>query len=281
MKTKELHNYISSQLHEIYPINEAGSITAILLDEIFGITRTDLIVNSSWEVSKDQQKRLENLLSRLITNEPIQYVLGKADFYNRSFHVNQQVLIPRRETEELVDLIIQENNKPNLSILDIGTGSGCIPITLQLELKAAKVDAIDISEAAIAVAQANASMLNATIGCFKMNALSKWTLKNQYDIIVSNPPYVTISEKEQMERHVLDYEPHLALFVENDDPLIFYNAVIERATSQLFTNGKLYFEINEALGKEVKYKMEQEGFIDVEIIKDMQGKDRIVKGQLK
>jgi len=193
MKTKELHNYISSQLHEIYPINEAGSITAILLDEIFGITRTDLIVNSSWEVSKDQQKRLENLLSRLITNEPIQYVLGKADFYNRSFHVNQQVLIPRRETEELVDLIIQENNKPNLSILDIGTGSGCIPITLQLELKAAKVDAIDISEAAIAVAQANASMLNATIGCFKMNALSKWTLKNQYDIIVSNPPYVTIS----------------------------------------------------------------------------------------
>jgi len=280
MKTKELHNYISSQLHEIYPINEAGSITAILLDEIFGITRTDLIVNSSWEVSKDQQKRLENLLSRLITNEPIQYVLGKADFYNRSFHVNQNVLIPRRETEELVDLIIKENNKPNLKLLDVGTGSGCIPITLQLELKNAVVEAVDISDLAIEVAQGNATQLNSNIRFYKMDALSKWTLKNQYDIIVSNPPYVTISEKEKMEQHVLAYEPHLALFVENDNPIIFYNAIIKGACSTLRPNGKLYFEINEALGKEVKYKMEQEGFTDVEIIKDMQGKERIVKGQL-
>lgn len=281
MKTKELHNFIASQLHEIYPINEAGSITALLLDEIFGITRTDLIVNDSWEMTTNQKNKLESSLTRLKSHEPIQYVLGKADFYNRSFQVNQHVLIPRRETEELVDLIIKENDTPHLAILDIGTGSGCIPITLQLELKDAKVDTIDISEAAIEVAQGNAAKLNAEIGCVKMDALSEWTMANKYDIIVSNPPYVIISKKETMEQHVLAYEPHLALFVENDNPLLFYNVIIERAASLLFPNGKLYFEINEALGKEVKSKMEQKGFHNVRIIKDMQGKDRIVMGQLK
>jgi HemK-like putative methylase len=170
------------------------------------------------------------------------------------------------------------------SILDIGTGTGLIALQMAQRTGAETIDALEIENKAFeqAVENFENSSWADRLYCYHTSLQEfEEEIEEQYDLIVSNPPYVTISEKEKMERHVLDYEPHLALFVENDDPLIFYNAVIERATSQLFTNGKLYFEINEALGKEVKYKMEQEGFIDVEIIKDMQGKDRIVKGQLK
>jgi len=278
MKSKDLHNSIATELQDLYQENEAKNISSILLEALYGIDRTALIVDQEITQTSKSENQLNDALARLKQHEPIQYVLEKAHFYGRDFIVNPSVLIPRRETEELVHLILQDH--PNFSgkILDIGTGSGCIPITLSLELPQAEVASIDISTEAIKVANQNANALHAHVFFQVMNVLSASKLPARYDIIVSNPPYVMNREKKQMQENVLDHEPHLALFVEDDDPLIFYHAIIKKAAESLNRAGMLYFEINEQFGSEVASKMESNSFQNVEIIKDMQGKDRIIKG---
>jgi release factor glutamine methyltransferase len=280
MKSKDLHNSISTELHVLYPENEANSISSILLEEIFGIDRTALMVDQEISKTDQSEKRLHDAIARLKLHEPIQYVLGTAHFYGRDFLVNPSVLIPRRETEELVDLIISDHAGFDGKILDIGTGSGCIPITLSLELPQASVESIDISSEAIGVANQNAIALNAKVSFQEMNVLSTSFFPKRYDLIVSNPPYVMDKEKKQMQENVLVHEPHLALFVEDNNPLIFYHVIVKKAKESLHKGGMLYFEINEQFGREVASEMESKGFQKIVIMKDMQGKDRIVKGEL-
>jgi len=280
MKSKDLHNFIATELQDLYPENEAKNISSMLLEALFGIDPTALIVDQEITNTDKSEKKLNDAIAQLKRHEPIQYVLGQAHFYDRDFMVNPKVLIPRRETEELVHLILQDH--PNFSgkILDIGTGSGCIPITLSLELPQAVVASIDISTEAINVAKQNANALNANVSFQEMNVLSASAFPDKYDIILSNPPYVMEKEKKKMQENVLDHEPHLALFVEDDDPLIFYLTIIKKAAESLNKNGMLYFEINEQFGSEVASEMEHNGFQTVVIIKDMQGKDRMVKGHI-
>ncbi len=278
MKSKDLHNSIATELREVYPEMEAKNIASILLEELYGISQTDLVLNNL--IQSYNRKKIEEVISRLKRNEPIQYVLGKAHFYGRDFKVNPNVLIPRKETEELVDHIIKDHPSFNGRILDIGTGSGCIPITMSIELTDATVEAVDISQDALETARENAKLLNANIVFHQLDTLSKEHLPSTYDIIVSNPPYVMAREKKLIQANVLNHEPHLALFVEDGDPLAFYNAIISKATRSLNPKGMLYFEINEQFGNEVSEVMENAGFRNIKIIKDMQGKDRIVKGFL-
>ncbi|MDH5367309.1 MAG: peptide chain release factor N(5)-glutamine methyltransferase [Cyclobacteriaceae bacterium] len=280
MKTKDLYNSISSELESLYTNQEAKNISFLLLESIFGINQTDIIVNKTLNISEEKEYELKRCLDRLKKHEPIQYVLEKADFYGRVFKVDTNVLIPRSETEELVDLVIKENKIPNLKILDIGTGSGCIPITLKLELSDPTVEAIDINKSALSVAQQNATDLKAQVSFHQLNILNQELRPIHYDIIISNPPYVTQSEKPLMRANVLNYEPHLALFVEDNDPLIFYNTITKHSKNALQKGGQLYFEINENLGVQVAKIMEETGFKNVRVIQDLNGKDRIVTGVL-
>ncbi len=255
---------------------EAKNISSMLLEEFYGISQTDFILNNS--VKSYHRKEVEEAINRLKHNEPIQYVLGKAHFYGRDFKVNPNVLIPRKETEELVDHIIKDHPNFGGRILDIGTGSGCIPITLSIELTDATVEAIDISQDALEIARENTKSLNTSIVFHQLDILSSEQLPNTYDIIVSNPPYVLDKEKALMQPNVLNHEPHLALFVEDETPLVFYKAIITKATHSLNPKGILYFEINEQFGNEVSEMMKSTRGGNTKIIKDMQGKDRIVKG---
>ena len=280
MKSKDLHNKIVDQLINIYPREEAQSIGAILLDGVCNLNQMDLLVDKDVDYNRHVEKAISQAVERLVQKEPIQYVLGKAHFYGRDFKVDSSVLIPRRETEELVHLIIHDHPNFRGKVLDIGTGSGCISITLKLEIPNAQVEGLDVSGAALTIAKQNADGLDAEITFRELDILSKDELLDRYDIIVSNPPYVMQKEKEQMQNNVLDNEPHLALFVEDDNPLVFYNAIIEKATNSLSKGGFLYFEINEQFGSEVSQAMKKNGFLDVAIIKDMQARDRIVKGYL-
>ena len=276
MKSRDLYNFIVTELSNIYPDSEGENIASIILEELYAISRTGLLTNE--EVG--DPKEVHSILEKLKLNEPIQYVIGKAHFYGRDFIVDPSVLIPRRETEELVHLIINGHRKTKLRVLDIGTGSGCIPITLKLEEPSFEVDAIDISKAALEVATQNALNLGASIKWCLHDVLSKEPLHDKFDIIVSNPPYVTKSEKESMQNNVLQHEPHLALFVEDNNPLLFYQAIVKKAAHSLNVYGMLYFEINEHFGREVAELMTSKGFSQVKIMKDMQGKYRIVKGRL-
>jgi release factor glutamine methyltransferase len=280
MKSKDLYNKIVDQLTNTYVVEEAKSVAEILIEEYFELNKMDLLVNKEIKYGQREKEKVSNALKRLQRNEPIQYVLGKAHFYGRDFKVNPNVLIPRRETEELVYLIRQDHPNFDGRILDIGTGSGCIPITLKLEILNAKVDALDISKAALLTAKQNSDDHAAEINFLEWDILSVDELPKTYDIIVSNPPYVMHKEKELMKENVLDNEPHLALFVEDDEPLIFYKAIIEKATKSLSKGGFLYFEINEQFGNEVTKAMKEATFQNVKIIKDMQGRDRMVKGEI-
>ena len=278
MKSKDLYNSISTELQNTYPEIEAKNIALLLLEEFYAINQTTLITNKEIIINMETNTRLSEAISRLKQNEPLQYILGKARFYGRDFNVNRNVLIPRRETEELVHHIIKDHEKTTQKILDIGTGSGCIPITLSLELSGSMIHAIDISNAALATAQENASTLNALLTFYQIDILGNQPLPDTYNIIVSNPPYVLNKEKEFMRSNVLEYEPHLALFVEDNDPLVFYKTIIKRAQKSLQKEGMLYFEINELYGSDIVKEMKNAGFKKVEVIKDMQDKDRIVKG---
>ncbi|PXY00911.1 peptide chain release factor N(5)-glutamine methyltransferase [Marinifilum breve] len=270
-------NYIKKELESIYSSRESESIAYILLEELLNYSRTQIQLNKTESIQDDQFAKVKEYIADLKDNKPIQYVLGEADFYELKFKVNRHTLIPRPETEELVHAIINENKEANLNILDIGTGSGCIPICLAKHLTNANVSSVDISPEAIQTATKNAKRNKVQV-IFDERDILNWEIYEweQLDIIVSNPPYVTNAEKEKMEKNVLDFEPHTALFVSDHDPLIFYRRIAELAQDHLKKGGRLYFEINENLGREMTVLLEQKGFSSIQVRKDINGKDRMM-----
>lgn len=261
----------------IYEKQEAESLVSWLLEHHLGWRRTQILDEA--EEATFPSKIFEDF-ERLKTGEPIQYIMGKGPFYGRDFLVSPATLIPRNETEELVHLIIKENPKAGLKILDIGTGTGCIPISLALEMKAPKVFAIDISEEALKIAIQNAEVLGAKVTFSTIDILTQTPEVSELDILVSNPPYIPEREKTDMHRNVLDFEPELALFVSNDDPLIFYKTIADKGKQLLKSGGKLYFEINEKYGVEVAELMNNMGYSEVKVLQDLNGKERIAVGKM-
>ncbi|WP_052430437.1 peptide chain release factor N(5)-glutamine methyltransferase [Sporocytophaga myxococcoides] len=274
-----LHKKLSAAI-TAYDKSEAESIAYILMEHFWNLTKTDVLLNQwTTEVNEEQ---LTSLINRVNTAEPVQYITGGTWFYDRKFKVNKNVLIPRFETEELVHLIINEHKKEqDLRLLDACTGSGCIAISLSAELNTAQTFAVDISTEALKTAKANADLNKTPINFIQDNLLSPdlEKLPESLDVLVSNPPYVKESEKSLMHSNVLDYEPHLALFVEDDNPLIFYKALAGLGKKLLKPGGKIYFEINEQLGKETADVLRSFDFQNIRIIKDLNGKDRIVAGE--
>jgi release factor glutamine methyltransferase len=277
--SKELFNQLVNCITLQEEKNEIQSIVYLLLENKLGLSKIDIL--SGKIIDLPDQLQFDQDLIRINNQEPIQYILGKEDFYGRSFAVNPAVLIPRPETELLIHEIkkyVNQQNKRNLRILDIGTGSGCIAITLALEIPDAEISTMDVSNEALACARKNASELTASV-VFENLDILKEEINNRFDLIVSNPPYIASSEKESMKRNVLHFEPHLALFVPENDALLFYRVIGLKSKSALTPGGSLWFEINENFGKEVKYLLEEQGY-NVQIQKDLDNKDRIVIAHL-
>jgi release factor glutamine methyltransferase len=284
MKIKEYRKHFIQELTSMYGEGEAESFFYLILEEKQKLKRIDLALQPDLFFSEDETAIWNSILEQLKLEIPIQYLLGKTSFYGLDFEVNENVLIPRPETEELVDWILEKqkakDKRQNQKILDIGTGSGCIAISLAKNLPNAQVFAIDVSENALATAQKNAILNEVNVTFIQQNILETLDLGHEFDIIVSNPPYVRNLEKEEIKKNVLDNEPHLALFVEDNDALIFYKKITELAQKNLSVSGQLYFEINQYLGKEMVDLLEVMGFKDVELRKDIYGNDRMTKGCL-
>ena len=263
-----------SQLSPIYGQREAQSIARIVFEDAFKLF--DFTSSQPFLFEDDLQK----IAQRLRTYEPVQYILGQADFYGLKFKVTPDVLIPRPETEELVYWIVAENTQSNPSILDIGTGSGCIPILLKKKIPSAEVTAMDVSKEALTVAKENAQLNEVAISFIQQDILQKsiWTNNPTYDVIVSNPPYIPTKEAALMPSWVKDFEPALALFVSNEDPLIFYRIIADFALTHLTIGGKLYFETNEYNAQEVAVLLRTKGFKKVYVKEDMSGKERMIQG---
>lgn len=256
---------------------EAQAIARIVMKHYMDYDAVDIVLRGDSVLPDFMPSKIESVVMRLKQNEPIQYILGKAYFYGREFTVTSRTLIPRPETEQLVDMIVDENNASDLKVLDIGTGSGCIAISLALALKFAQVTAIDISTAAIDVAMENARNNKAQVKFLQADALNLGHLGCEpLDIVVSNPPYVCDSEKVLMEPNVLNYEPHSALFVPDDDPLLFYRAIAQYSLRALKPGGRLYFEINRQFGRETAQMLTELGFDDVVVTRDSFGNNRFV-----
>ncbi|MDD2797101.1 MAG: peptide chain release factor N(5)-glutamine methyltransferase [Bacteroidales bacterium] len=266
------------QLSILYPEHEVRSMISYLLQSVTGFSKAEIILRKNSELSPENNKQLNTKLKQLASGEPLQYVLGETEFYNLKFKVNQSVLIPRPETEELVDLILRENNSKQLRILDIGTGSGCIAISLAKKLPDSVVEAWDISEDALQVALENSIKNKVDVHFSRKDILNLENSSNIFDIIVSNPPYVCESEAEAMHQNVLRFEPHLALFVPNHDPLMFYSKIVSLSSQLLRKGGLLYFEINAAYGSQTADLLRNNGYQSVVILKDIFGKERFVKG---
>lgn len=287
MRLKEIQQTYHQQLDSIYGENEVNSFFYMLIDHYFNISRLQLATNFDLKITYDDSLLLQNALEELKNEKPIQYIIGQTEFFGMPFLVNTNVLIPRPETEELVGWIVEEVSlrdfdKP-LHLLDIGTGSGCIAISLAKNLPNAKVFAMDISKEALNVAQKNAEMNDVEVEFVHADILDRSSYKEfisptqKFDIIVSNPPYVRQLEKSEMKNNVLQNEPHLALFVEDNDALLFYKKICEFSVDKLTTNGRLYFEINAYLGNEMKILLEHYFFKNIELKQDLFGKDRMVK----
>lgn len=275
--SKKIYYQVVNELIPIYGENEARQLTKMLLDDVLGIPFEKIIIDENIAYSETIKDRLSQKVDMLKNYVPIQYVLGKAHFYGRDFFVNSNVLIPRQETEELINEIVIDNKKPNLKILDIGSGSGCIGVTLGLELENAKITSLDVDGGALDVTVRNARQFDLEVDCLLEDILAIDELPGSYDIIVSNPPYVTEREKMQMQNNVLDHEPHKALFVPDSDPLIFYRHIVRLAKNHLVPKGKLYLEINENYGSEIIELCEKEKFVCLRMIQDINGKDRFIK----
>jgi len=273
----EIKKEIKESLSSTFSKEEIKSLIYIIFEYVLRYGKIDTEVNKDVKIEDSDYKKILSIVERLSHNEPIQYIIGETVFYDLKFRVNKSTLIPRPETEELVHLIINEQKNKNIQILDIGTGSGCIAISLAKNLTSAVVSALDISHNAISTAKTNALDNNVNVNFFIQDILKAENLSNKYDVIVSNPPYIRNSEKVLMQRNVLDYEPHSALFVDDRDPLLFYRTISIFAQKHLNIDGILYFEINEALGKEMKEMLSDLNFNKIEIIKDLFEKDRIVK----
>lgn len=268
--------YLREQLHQYYEHQEANALARIIYCEILKQSNVDYYLCKDMDLSANEEKKVKGILDRLAKFEPIQYIQEKTNFLGREFFVKQGVLIPRQETEELVALVAQ-TCQPDDKILDIGTGSGCIAISLSKEHPNAKVYAWDISKEALEVAQLNNRLLAATVQ-FAQNDIFQYeaTGNEQFNIIISNPPYIAEHEKAEMEANVLHWEPEIALFVPNEDPLRFYRRISELGQKMLTPHGELFFEINRAYGKEIKQLLHDLGYHNIQIKKDISNNDRFV-----
>jgi len=279
LRVKEALRFIIDSLVNLYNPGESESIAFILL-EFVGFPRKKVLFSPDSEIESKQEDHIRSLVREIKTCKPVQYVTGETEFYGLRMKVDKNVLIPRQETEELVNLIVSENKGQKPYILDMGTGSGCIAVTLARFLPQSKVYATDISENAIKVAAENAHINNVNIEFITDNMLdSQLNSELMFDIIVSNPPYVTISEKAFMHANVIKFEPGLALFVADEDPLLFYRSIVDLANERLKDTGSLYVEINEKFGNEVAELFRLKGFSDVKVIPDIHEKSRIVSAR--
>ena len=281
MTFNEARTVLTKELKNVYDSDELKNIIDLVIEFVTSLPRMEQVKAKKNYLTCEQLESIDTITERLKRNEPVQYVLGEAWFDGMKFKVNKNVLIPRPETEELVDWIVKEaviNNQRAVSILDVGTGSGCIPITIKRKLPAANVSAIDVCSEALFTATENAMELNAEVNFVLLDFLDeeKWTELGQYDIIISNPPYIRQSELSTMHEKVKEFEPHLALFVPDNDALLFYKKLSSFSLKHLAPGGILFVEINEALGEQVGDMFRAAGFGKIELRKDMQGKDRMV-----
>lgn len=276
-----LYNEITLQLKDTYPPHEIQSLQKIIFEKKLNLALHQIFLNPKQPVENEKAEEILVIVSKLNLQKPIQYIFGEADFFGLNFKVDQNVLIPRQETEELVDWIIKSNKIDSPSILDIGTGSGCIAISLAANIKDSKVTAIDISEGALKVARENTLINKVNVDFFNVDILDHSSIfPNQpFDIVVSNPPYVREFEKTFMQSNVLDHEPHSALFVSDTDPLLFYREIAARSKDLLKKGGLLYFEINETLGSETAKLLEGYHYTEIKLLKDLNGKDRMLKAK--
>lgn len=284
--SKELLHEVLDSIRLDGTPDESRAMALILLENLSGLSRTDIMSGRTVEFTEATARTLQDALNRINCGEPIQYIVGEEYFFGRKFLVNPSVLIPRPETEDLVRMVTAYNVKLagagarpfSLKVLDIGTGSGCIPVTLYHEVADADIYATDISTEALSVAQANAIRLHARVTFLQHDILNESIPLNDLDVVVSNPPYVTESEKDSMNANVIDHEPHLALFVPDRDPLLFYKHIVRKAYVSLKPGGLLAVEINEKFGGIVSELFLEEGFREVQVIRDLAGKHRIVSG---
>ncbi|HRH47236.1 MAG TPA: peptide chain release factor N(5)-glutamine methyltransferase [Panacibacter sp.] len=285
MRVQEAYKQLMYQLFELYDDREAANIADMIIEHITGFKRIDRIINKQFPLTKEQEQLLNSYTVQLLDHRPVQYVLHEEWFAGMQFYVDENVLIPRPETEELVEWITREVASLEFrvySVLDIGTGSGCIPVAVKKKISSLEVHALDVSATALAIAKKNAAIQKTEIVFHQLDILNKdeWKRLPKFDIIVSNPPYIKQSEANEMHKNVLQHEPHLALFVPDEDALLFYKTIAVFSKQHLNSKGKLFFEINEALGKEVCALLEQQGYTNIELRKDMQGKDRMVKAEI-
>lgn len=270
---RDIRPFFLEKIVPIYGEKEANSMVYMSIQSVLGYSKSDYIMQQDAAVNETQKLKLLEIVSRLVEEEPMQYILGTTEFMSLEFKVNNQTLIPRPETEELVQWVLQEDFK---SALDIGTGSGCIAISLAKQSKA-RLSALDFSKEALEVAKDNAKSNEVAIEFIHADILQKISLQETFDVIVSNPPYVLESDKKFVHTNVLKYEPHSALFVLDKEALVFYNSITDFAQNHLNENGKLFFEIHEKKGDELLQMLKGKGFSNLELRKDMQGKDRMVK----
>ena len=282
MTMHEARQQLIGRLTEIYDDREAANITELVMEHITRWSRIERITNKEVPLSFAQESLLSQVIQRLLQHEPIQYIINEAWFAGMIFYVDKNVLIPRPETEELIDWIVKDNG-PQITehrkLLDVGTGSGCIAIALKTKLPAIEIWACDISVEALNVARMNADALNTTIDFVPLNFLDPVQRKQlpQVDILVSNPPYIPEQDKNEMRKNVVEYEPPGALFVPDNDPLIFYNAIADFGKEKLIKGGSIYLEIHESLGEKLKNLFHSKAYHSIEIKKDLQEKDRMIK----
>ena len=277
MILKEAIEQLKNGLASVADAQEVQAMIRIICEDVFNYDQVDVALRQESELPDFVVERIADIITRLQRHEPLQYVVGSARFHGHRFKVTPAVLIPRPETEQLVDLIVDENDASDLRVLDMGTGSGCIAISLARALKFPRIDALDVSRDALAVARENAASMKVKVSFFESDMLLPQPAAC-YDIIVSNPPYICWSERESMERNVLDYEPGQALFVPDNDPLLFYKAIVPYAAQSLERGGRLYLEINRRFGAEVRRLLEENGFTEVRIIADSYGNTRFAAG---
>ena len=283
MTLQEIKKNFQEELKGIFPSEEIDMFFFMIVQKEFGFSKSKTLASLKEEVSMGESIMIHGCLNRLKKSEPIQYILEETEFYGLPFKVSPYVLIPRPETEELVDWVVQEykNHKSeSLEVLDIGTGSGCIAVSLAKKLHWANVSALDVSKKALGIAEENAQHNQVEIDFFERDILQADSLPKSYDVIVSNPPYVRESEKKTMQKNVLNYEPHTALYVDDEDPLRYYQKIAHLAKKHLTSGGALYFEINEYLSKELIELLQNEGFKRCVLKQDLFGKDRMLKCSL-
>ena len=290
MTIKQYRAHFNESLKHLYPTSEIDSFFFIISDEYMGFKRIDIVLKSDFLIDKKSLNLMQIATKQLKQEIPIQYIIGKTEFFGLPFNINKEVLIPRPETEELVEHVLKEvsltkickttkdetTNEKQLKILDIGTGSGCIAISLKKQLPSSKTSAMDVSDEALRIAKKNAVLNKVDINFIHQDILKTNNLDKLYDVIVSNPPYVRELEKKEMKNNVLNNEPHLALFVDDKNPLLFYNKIAELAENFLTKNGQIHFEINQYLGKETIKLLAEKGFKNIQLKKDIFGNDRII-----